>query len=88
MGKVSYIVVFQPYGEAELFYGPFCSEELAKRFITRTVLKRLQLFLNPSQVEVEMGNPYKVTVTEDVTGDSYVFCIQKLYTKFEPGRDF
>ena len=87
MGKVNYVVVFRPYGEADLFYGPFCSEELAKRFITRSS-KRLQLFLNPSQIEVEEGNPYTVTVTEDAIGEPYVFCVQKLYTKFEPGKDF
>ena len=88
MARVRYIAVFEPYGNAARFYGPFCSEKQTKEFITQAV-ECLSSHLGNVTVEKETFlNPHSTIVTDNTTDEPYVFYIQKLHTKFEPGKDF
>ena len=88
MEKKKYIVVFEPYGDAARFYGPFSSKNKAREFITQAV-ESLSSHLGDVTVEKETFlNPHSTIVTDNSTSEPYVFYMQKLYTKFEPGKDF
>ena len=88
MEKEKYIVVFEPYKGAARFYGPFPSKNKTREFITQAV-ESLSSHLGDVTVEKEtVLNPHPTIVTDNDTSKPYVFYMQKLDTKFEPGKDF